>query len=208
MKKKITLLGRSQKFERIFRDTFPNSKIKIIPWRECGRNIVKRNASIDLLVICGYDYRSSWYPFSKYIKKNIYNPLGCVKKIAGPNTTILYIDTKDESKNFTYSRYRYAKNQFGKLLMQEFGNVKKISPPVIMNENNKIDIHSDFFTKTILTILFKMKIIESISHQDLLALIKKTMDQNYSNRFRYIKPKFLKIIRPHIIDRLMRLIFG
>jgi hypothetical protein len=204
----VVLLGRSKKFTSIFRDIFPDSTIKIIPWRECAAHKISTKDSIDLLVICGYDYRSSWYPFSKYLQNNIYNPLECIKNLTRPKTIIFYIDTKDESKNYTYSRYRYAKNIFGGLLLDEFSHLKKISPPVIMNEKNEIDIHSGFLSKIILTTLVKMKIVESISRRELLTLIVKTINQNDLSKYHPIKPKFLKIIRPHIIDRAMRLILG
>lgn len=209
--KKILLLGRSQKFIKIFSNLFDKSNINIVPWRQCIESIdlfsQKKLNNPDLLIVCGYNYMSNLYDYEKYSKENIINPYLFIKEITGPDTTIIYIDTEDNPKFKTYSRYRFAKNALACRIFSLKPYIR-VSLPVITKLNGRADIYGNFFSKFIFNSLIKIKAINTINHEDLKYIILESLDQDHVNEVLKLDGKYLHIKRTIFVDRLLRFVFG
>jgi hypothetical protein len=112
---KVVILGQSKKFITLVRDNFPDALISVIPWRSIEDHLNRidyfKSKKIDLILVCGYDYKSSMYSYEKYIKVNITFPLAFVNNLCGSKTNVVYIATLRSSKKYTWSRYQFAKNE-------------------------------------------------------------------------------------------------
>ena len=100
--KKIVILGKSLKFKRIISSIFPQSDIKVFPWRsikelKLDEKVIEKK--VDLILVCGYDFLSHWYSFKKYYDVNISFPLKLIAFLSTSKTLILYIDTSSKIKN-------------------------------------------------------------------------------------------------------------
>ncbi|CAN1513173.1 hypothetical protein MCEHALHM7_00877 [Methylophilaceae bacterium] len=210
--KKIYFLGKSKKIISVFSRIFRVKEMEIIPWRDCKNykfrysNLSKKDASI--IVVCGYDYKSYWYEYSKYLQCNILEPLKIINKISNSKTIIFYINTVNNRGNKTYSRYRYAKFLLGEKLSKKFKYFKSISPSVLVNNNGVADIYGGLIYKLIFNTLIYMKVIETCNSSELNKMILFSIKKHSNHKLKKIDPIFLKIRRTLFIDRLLRFIYG
>ena len=207
--KKIYYLGRSKKFIRLFSSILNERKNEIIPWRDCENILDKKiKYKADLLVVCGYDYKSYLYPLDEYIKKNVCNPLNAIKKISNKSTTIFYINTEENLTKTTFSRYRYAKFLLGEKLSKEYKNFKQISPAVLLTEKGNIDIFGSFSLKIILKWCTFLGIIKTTTYRKLKLIVINKLQNSNQIKIHPIEPKFIALKRCQFLDRLLRLIYG
>ena len=76
MKKKIIIIGRSQKFIKIIKKLYIHDEISILAWRKLDKpNKYRSHKNPNIIFVCGYDYNSHWYDYTKYYKTNISSPL-------------------------------------------------------------------------------------------------------------------------------------
>jgi hypothetical protein len=203
--KSIILIGSSKKFLSIFKSIYPLAKIKIYPWRKIvakHENIVEQHP--DLIIVCGFDYKSYWYTYENFCRKNIDLPLLFIKKIANKKSKVIYIDTASSNKKLTFSRYEYAKKRLGYLLAKEIQKLKIISLPTIINKN--IEIHGGYFTKLIFTFLARGGYIKTINSEDIKHEIMVSINSSQKINPIFLKSKFLIMPRSMFIDRCLRLI--
>lgn len=211
--KKIVLIGQSQKFIKLIRDQFTDANIIVVPWR-CSRDQAKkihycRYKKIDLIIVCGYDYRSSLYNYEKYINVNVSLPLSLIRNISNSKTKIVYISTLRVSKKSTWSRYQYAKNELAIQLSKEFRAFEMLNAPTIINQSGFADIYGGFFTHLIFNSLNKVGFLRSINIDSLkINLLRKINKKKTQVKVLALKPRFLTIKRPLFLDRLLRLICG
>lgn len=216
-KYKITFLGISFKFCKIFKDLFPNSTFKLYSWRKCRKNLLikKINHHIDILVLCGFHYGSFTYDYKEFLNINVRNPIFFVEKFASKKTIILYIDTDDsifcneKLKKITYSRYKYAKKKLADQLMKRFKNCKILKVPVLVKNDKKknVDIKGSFISKKIFEILIKFKKINYVTKSKFMGDIRKKIKMRNLNKLNNLKAKYLKIPRPIFFDRILRFIY-
>lgn len=214
--KKIILIGNSLKFKKIFKSIYKKKKLKIFSWRKL-KNInykkINHYRNPHLLILCGYDFSSSYYCYKKYFDTNVTLPLKLTKYLSGKKTEIIYISTtnnlkkKNKIKNNCYSRYEYAKKYLRYSLLKKYTKIKILDVPAINNFNGDLDIYGGIISNYIFKILNFFKIIKTIDIKDLK---KKILEKNSNRIFKYPLPNgiYLNIPRPLIIDRLLRLLFN
>ena len=206
MKKKIIIIGNSLKFIKIIDKLYPYSDIVIYHWRKISDIHLKKKVikKPDVIFICGYDYKSQWYKYSKYYYNNITAPLKLVDFLVKKNTKILYINTINKinykNKNLsiqrkTLSRYQFAKQELAYKLYNKYSSLKILEIPVIKDKKDNANIHGSKITKKIFNLLIYFKFIKSINNNDIKKLI-----INEDNRKDFIAPRrpksiFLELFR-------------
>ena len=201
--KNILVLGYSKKFLTYIENNFHYKTINIIPWRNTKISLYK-NKKADVIIICGYDYGSSSYFYQKYYNININRPFRIVKKFYKSGSIILYINTTT-NKNYTFSRYYYAKHKLNEKLRESFKNVISVELPTIVNKGH-IEIFGFEFTKILFKILIFLKAIKYIEYKSIPFKINNNLRSNIQTKFFKIKGKFLKFPRNLFFDRILRLI--
>jgi hypothetical protein len=212
--KNIIILGKSKKFIDIIEKIFSESKIDIYSWRFLKNNYKKKTIYTDLIFICGYDFKSQCYSFKKYYNVNINYPIKFIKKIAKKNTFIIYFNTINKlninsKKNYTLSRYEFAKKELSRILCREYSNVKILNVPLIIGKRNNIDIFSSKFENFILSIMIYFNLIKTITIRELSREIINMINKiNIKKKFKNdkLKPIFLSIPRSLLVDRFLRYI--
>ena len=213
MKKKIIILGRSQKFITIIESLYIHHEINILPWRKLDKH--KKNRSyknVNIIFVCGYDYNSQWYDYDKYYSMNVVSPLKFIKTISGKNTFLFYIDTigklktKKNNKNLILSRYEFAKKKLRNELIKKFDKIQIIELPPLLDKNFNISIFGSKFTKIIFKFLISIKLINSINLKSIKKkfLIKNNFNKEYKSY--NLHTMLLNIPRPLFIDRFLRII--
>ena len=73
MKKKIIILGRSEKFITIIKSLYIHHEINILSWRKLDKHKKYRSyKNPNIIFVCGYDYNSQWYKYDKFYKISIF----------------------------------------------------------------------------------------------------------------------------------------
>lgn len=206
---KILLLGNSLKFQQIIKKIYPKSNLTIVSWREINSHIkIKTNIDYDLILVCGYDFKSGLYNKYSYLKANIVVPYMFIKKNNLSKTKIVYINTSIEKTNYTFSRYKYAKFLLHEKLKNKFNNFYSISFNIIMIDE-KINIYGSFLYQGIFLILYKFNVIKVDNEFQIIKKIKNKINKkNLDIKTLNIKPILIFIKRPLFFDRLIRLLDG
>ncbi len=206
----IVLLGNSDKFLSIFVKLFSNASVTVVSWRRCDELCLSENQNQipDLIVVCGYDYRSGWYSYRDYIEANITAPLRFIDKLVEKNTCVLYIDTGDDLKTVTYSRYRFAKNSLALQLKKYGKQYKRVVLPVLIDNNGLASIYGGKVTKLIFNVLIKLGSVQTTSPNELINLINQSLNSNLIPDPGKLTPRYLKIKRSVFFDRVLRFICG
>ena len=212
-KQKIIILGNSNKFVKIIKSIYKSSSIQIYPWRLTSNYNLKKKKLIktpEKIFICGYDYQSQRYSFERFYNSNVTMPLNFTKFLSNKKTRIIYIDTLDKisnnkrKKNYTFSRYEFAKKELAFKLNKNFKNLEILKTPPIV-EKDKVLIHGEFLTKLIFKFLIRFSLIKTIDIKEL----KKKLTQSNSKRKKEKKklnPILLNIPRTLFLDRLVRIL--
>lgn len=205
----IYLLGNSPTFISAVQIAYPRAKILVLPWRDCSNAFEKhKTSSPDILLVCGYDYKSSQYQYQNYYDKNISNPYHAIELIAGDNTTIFYINTIAPKNRFTFSRYLFAKNNLGYLLQCNFPQFVNISIPTIIDEKEGPQIHGGPITKLLFSTLIKFKVVDAIKKELLAKNLEAYSEKKKSFKITMIDGRFLEAKRSLFTDRLLRIVCG
>ena len=215
MKKKIIIIGNSHKFIKILKELYPNFEIIIYHWRNSLNIHLQKRLfkKPDIIFICGYNYESQWYAYSKYYNSNITAPLKLVTFLVKKGTKILYVNTSSKIKkndsslqNNTLSRYQFAKQELAYKLYNKFKSIKILEVPVIKDKKNNANIHGSKITKIFFNLLICLKLIDSINNNDIKKLI--INKDNYKNLIapKRLKPMFLRIPRSLLLDRILRIV--
>jgi len=198
--KNILIFGKSYHFINIIKKIYFREKIYIQSWRK--QTLYQK---FDLIFVCGFDYSSLNESFENFIKKNYTNPFKYIKRVSKINSKIVYINTYCE-KTQTYSRYNFVKNFLANKIKKSFSKVYIISIPTIRIKS-KILIYGDFFSRFIFRILYKLKIINTITIYNL----KKILNEDnfvYQRKNLQVKGVHMKFPRNLLVDRMLRFLFG
>ena len=205
-KNKIAIIGQSQKFIVGVKKNYKYSKINIIPWRQVEFYIKKRVDIYNMIFVCGFDFSIYTKDYIFFEKKNIFLILQLLRKISNQKTKIIYINTQIKGKiDYTYSRYKYAKQKLAYLISKEFKKSVIFNADLI-KEGNIISINSNFFSKFLFYFFSKFNLIKTIDIKIIFIKINDMITRNKSIRQKNIKGYFLKIPRTQLIDRVLYLI--
>ena len=194
--KKITLLGTSGKFIDLAKDLFPEAELTVIPWRLNVHASHQTANQPDLLVVCGYDYGSSLYPYEKYYAANVTHPLAIARRVAGKDTQVIYIDTLHGAESSTFSRYQYAKNVLAAKLRTHFNHLIVLGVPSIVSDAGIVDVHGGFLTKFIFNTLIRLGLVQTISSASLKTMLLDALHKQQDQlKLVTLSPRYLSIRR-------------
>tara|TARA_B100001057_G_C22575786_1_gene842993 strand:- start:184 stop:819 length:636 start_codon:yes stop_codon:yes gene_type:complete len=206
--KKIIILGKSKKFIIGIKKYYNFNNLKIVPWRRIINYKPNINEAYDLIFVCGFDFSAYHKNLDYFIKVNINHPIKLIKKISRKNTQIIYINTQNiNKKNFTLSRYNFAKQQLGYQISKNFKNIAILKTDLILDKN-KISIHSNYASKIVFLLLVKLKIIKTIEVKKIFIEINKLLNTTSHQAQKNMLGFLLKIPRTQFIDRFIRFLIG
>ena len=205
---KIVILGQSQKFIKEIKKNYKYDSLSIIPWRQIGSYSYKKKEIYNLIFLAGFNFGIYTKGSTYFNQKNIYEPLKLIEKISNKKTLIIYINTqKMNDRNYTFSRYRYAKQKLGYLIYRKFKN-SLIFDSDLIKVTNHISINSNIFSRFIFHIFSMFNLIKTIDIKKIFLEINNMIILKNRLKQRNIKGFFLNISRTQLIDRILRLILG
>jgi len=199
----ILIIGNSSHLCEAIRLAYPDHEIKVIPWRSDFHEMAQMHS--DLVFIVGFDYSSYMKRFEDYMDINVTQPLLAVQRFAKPSADRVYIATQNGFRNYTFSRYRYAKEKLGKALISQSTNSYVVRFDTFATSNHEPLVKGGAITKLMFRCLVKVGVVKSV---DMFTVAKrlKTYQTSSSNDLRDIKGILMALPRPQFIDRLMRLL--
>jgi hypothetical protein len=205
---KIVILGQSQKFIKEIKKNYKYDSLSIIPWRQIRSYSYKKKEIYNLIFLAGFNFGIYTKGLTFFNQKNIYEPLKLIEKISNKKTLIIYINTqKMNDRNYTFSRYRYAKQKLGYLIYRKFKN-SLIFDSDLIKVTNHISINSNVFSRFIFHIFSMFNLIKTIDIKKIFLEINNMIILKNRLKQRNIKGFFLNISRTQLIDRILRLILG
>lgn len=210
----IVVYGNSPKFIRLINNLYPDAKVTILPWRTSDSSAPKilatRSTPTDLLLICGYDYRSYHDTKKDYLHKNVHQVVSMCKQITNGKTKIVYIDTLDSSKHYTFSRYLFAKKMLAQELSASYPMTRILAIPTVYDEKNGICMQGGVLSRIAAKLLIRRGLIQTINLKQLQNQLKSVIESPGSNMPFLLKihPMLISIPRTQFIDRLLRMALG
>ena len=126
-----------------------------------------------------------------------------------PKYEIIYIDTLNSSKKYTFSRYFYAKKYLASQLSTLFPFSKIVQLPTIYDGQYGTKIQGGLITKLLSNFLISLGIVKIITTSNLSKKIQAAIansDQN--NKGHMIKPRLISLPRNQFFDRILRILCG
>ena len=205
---KIVILGQSQKFIKEIKKNYKYDSLSIIPWRQIRSYLYKKKEIYNLIFLAGFNFGIYTKGSTFFNQKNIYEPLKLIEKISNKKTLIIYINTqKMNDRNYTFSRYRYAKQKLGYLIYRKFKN-SLIFDSDLIKVTNYISINSNVFSRFIFHIFSMFNLIKTIDIKKIFFEINNMIILKKRLKQRNIRGFLLNISRTQLIDRILRLILG
>jgi len=205
---KIVILGQSQKFIKEIKKNYKYDSLSIIPWRQIESYSYKKKEIYNLIFLAGFNFGIYTKGLTFFNQKNIYEPLKLIEKISNKKTLIIYINTqKMNDRNYTFSRYRYAKQKLGYLIYRKFKN-SLIFDSDLIKVTNYISINSNVFSRFIFHIFSMFNLIKTIDIKKIFFEINNMIILKKRLKQRNIRGFLLNISRTQLIDRILRLILG
>tara|TARA_B100000767_G_C19686731_1_gene502111 strand:- start:22 stop:654 length:633 start_codon:yes stop_codon:yes gene_type:complete len=203
---KIAVLGKSLKFIKEIKKNYNHNTLTIIPWRQIEIYLGKKKNKYDLIFIGGFNFDIYKKKLSFFKKKNIFQPFKLIKKISNKKTLIIYINTQKTNNNdYTFSRYRYAKQKLAYLIYKGFENSIIFNSDLIKVKNH-ISINSNTFSKSIFYFFSFLKLIKTIDIEKIFLEINNMTTLKKCQKQKNIKGYFLQMSRTQFLDRILRLI--
>jgi hypothetical protein len=198
----ILIIGNSRHLCEAIRLAYPNHEIKMIPWRGLAEEVMQEQ--VDLVFVVGFDYGSYIKRYEDYMDVNVVQPMLAVQRLAKPSAAIVYVTTQDGRKNFTFSRYRFAKEKLGHAFVSQLSNAHILRFDTFATANHEPLVKGGAITRLIFSCLVKLGVVKTV---DMLTVRERLKDyQTYASLdFREIKGILIAIARPQFVDRLMRL---
>ena len=142
-----------------------------------------------MIFVCGFDFIFI-QKITFFLKKNIFLILQLLRKISNQKTKIIYINTQIKGKiDYTYSRYKYAKQKLAYLISKEFKKSVIFNADLI-KEGNTISINSNFFSKFLFYFFSKFNLIKTIDIKIIFIKINDMINHNKFIRQKNIKGYF------------------
>lgn len=207
---KLLVIGNSPKLIQFIESIFPIVERRVVRWRSLPLSNEEEVAITaihwDILLIAGYDYQTAANRFEDYMEKNVGVIIELVKKCTRKEVQVIYTNTKAPAKRYTWSRYLYAKMRLGEALTRIFPNSVNLEFPTIV-EHGRISTTGGMFSRIAFSMLDSLGLLSKVT-------INQSPEANLK-LFRELKaipivpkPIFLRVRRPLIVDRFLRLVFG
>jgi hypothetical protein len=145
--------------------------------------------------------------YEEYVQVNIKNPLLKLISLCKNNTDIVYISTQYSNLSYTFSRYRYAKEELGSKIVEQFPNSYIVRFDTFVNSKGELKVNANFIIKKIFYFLIKIKIIKTIDMKD-VSIKLGNYKKNFSMEVIRIKGLFIRTPRTQFLDRLLRVLVG
>ena len=169
---------------------------------------IKKKEIYNLIFLAGFNFGIYTKGSTYFNQKNIYEPLKLIEKISNKKTLIIYINTqKMNDRNYTFSRYKYAKQKLGYLIYRKFKN-SLIFDSDLIKVTNYISINSNVFSRFIFHIFSMFNLIKTIDIKKIFFEINNMIILKKRLKQRNIRGFLLNISRTQLIDRILRLILG
>ena len=205
--KKVLIIGNSPKFIKYVKEKINYNFLKVISWR--GKN-QKRNNIYDLIFVCGYNFNTYGCNFEEFQNLNIIYPLKKIVKHSNKKSLVIFINTYDQKQKYTYSRYKYAKIKLAYLISKRIKKFVLLNVPLITDNDSKIMIKSSFVSLCCLSLLIKLRLIETIKIKKLYKLIDNCFERlpiiNNANNINNINGRYLQVPRTQFVDKILRFI--
>lgn len=205
--KDVIVIGNSKKIISILYEIYYNSAITVFNWRKKNNLNKKINYNNLDIYLCGFDYESVKYDYKKFININVENQINFLKKFLIYSPRIFYINTEQNKKKYTYSRYKFAKSMLNYELYKISKKLKTINVPVICIDD-KPQIYGSKIISFIFYILIKMNLINKINTKALKKKIFTLINTDIYKVPKKIVGKNIKYPRTLIVDRMLRLLYG
>jgi hypothetical protein len=207
LSKDVIVIGNSKKIINILYEIYHNSEITVFNWRKKNNLNKKLNYNNLDIYLCGFDYESVKYDYKKFININVKNQINFLKKFLIFSPRIFYINTEKNKKNYTYSRYKFAKSMLNYEIYKISKKLKTINVPVICVDN-KPQIYGSKIISFIFCILIKINFIKKISTESLKKKILTLINTDIYKAPKKIIGKNIKYPRTLFVDRMLRLLYG
>lgn len=201
----ILVIGNSQHLSEAICSAYPGHEIKVIPWRSQFHEM--EMTPYDLVFIVGFDYSSYMMRYNDYMDVNMVQPMLAVQRFAKPTADKIYIATQNGNKNYTFSRYRYAKEKLGLTLVSQCANSYVIRFDTFATQSQQPLVKGGFFTQLIFSSLAKLGVVKTVDMQTVSNQLK-AYKSSCTNDLRDIKGILVTMPRPQFFDRLMRLLIA
>jgi hypothetical protein len=204
----IWIIGHSEKFIRAARLAFPECVIRVISWRR-GLDLDDTGPSPDLLIVCGYDYRTYFCSEARYLDRNVIRPANWIASIAASTLPVIYITTADGKSLKTWSRYRFAKTRLACELKKRAVNVRVIGFPTILDEQGNVDVHGGIVTRWLFRLAIWLRLAKSVSFSRLPAALAETVSAaTVPWEVSELDARLLCVPRTNFADRVLRMLCG
>ena len=201
----ILIIGNSGHLYEAIRLAYSDHEIKMISWRGLAHEAFQSQA--DLLFIVGFDYGSYMKRYEDYIDVNVTQPMLAVRRFAKPTASIVYVATQNERRNFTFSRYRYAKEKLGQELMNQSTKAYVLRFDTFVTPNQEPLVKGGAITRLVFGALRKLGVVKTMDMRTVCERLS-AYASHESHDVRDVTGVLLSIPRPQFIDRLMRLLFA
>jgi len=206
----LLVLGNSEKLIRFIESTFPITEKYILGWRSLPLSLEEESivakTKWDVCLLAGYDYQSAGYSYDTYIARNVKNIMYFTKSCIPAGSIVVYANTMAASKRYTFSRYLYAKMLLADELQKAFPKTISLEFPTII-DSGKIAAKGGLLSKFAFFLLNHFGLLSTVvineSPEKNLRLL-----HEFERKPMVPSPIFLKVPRPLILDRLMRLMLG
>lgn len=206
----LLVIGNSEKLIRFVESIFPISHKYVVGWRSLplsteDEGVIART-QWDICLVAGYDYCSASYFFDHYIASNIENIMHFACACIPRESVVIYANTMAASKRYTFSRYLFAKMLLGNALVSAFPKTVALEFSTII-ESGKIVATGGLISKYVFWLLHHFGGLKTV-------VINKSSEANTKLLHELVRkpivpsPLLLKIPRPLMVDRFMRLILG
>ena len=199
----ILIIGNSDHLYEAIRLAYSDHEIKMISWRGLAHEVIQSQA--DLLFIVGFDYGSYMKRYEDYIDVNVTQPMLAVRRFAKPTASIVYVATQNERSNYTFSRYRYAKEKLGQELMHQSTKAYALRFDTFVTPNQEPLVKGGAITRLVFGTLRKLGVVKTMDMRTVCERLR-SYSSHESHDFRDVTGVLLSIPRPQFIDRLMRLL--
>lgn len=201
----ILIIGNSSHLYEAIRLAYPAHEIETISWRGLVHETTQREA--DLIFIVGFDYNSYMKRYEDYIDVNVTQPMLAVQRFAKPATTMVYVTTQNERSNFTFSRYRYAKEKLGQELMTQSTKAYVLRFDTFVTPEQEPLVKGGAITRLVFGALRKLGVVKTMDMRTVCERLG-AYSSHDSHDVRDVTGVLLSIPRPQFVDRLVRLLFA
>lgn len=201
----ILIIGNSPHLSEAISLAYPGHDITIVSWRSDFHHVPQIQA--DLIFIVGFDYASYMKRYEDFLDVNVEQPMFALQRFAKPSADRVYVATQNGPKNYTFSRYRYAKEKLGLELVSQSANSYVVRFDTFATLHQEPLVKGGAVTKWIFSRLAKLGVVKTVDMHTVSERLK-NYQNSCSGDIREITGRLLFLPRPQFIDRLMRLLFG